>query len=53
MRFDDSLYDLLGDRLEALTVEREFFPDPTTYGERQTTSMRLPGALIDGLTLTL
>jgi predicted Zn-dependent protease len=53
MRFDDSLYDLLGDRLEALTAEREFFPDPTTYGERQTTSMRLPGALIDGLTLTL
>jgi predicted Zn-dependent protease len=53
MRFDDSLYDLLGDRLEALTCAREFFPDPTTYGERQTTSVRLPGALIDGLTLTL
>lgn len=53
MRFDDSLYDLLGERLEALSVEREFFPDPTTYGERQTTSMRLPGALVNGLTLTL
>jgi predicted Zn-dependent protease len=53
MRFDDSLYDLLGERLEALTTEREFFPEPTTYGERQTSSMRLPGALVDGLTLTL
>ncbi|MCS6899658.1 MAG: TldD/PmbA family protein [Myxococcales bacterium] len=53
MRFDDSLYDLFGKRLEALTVEREFFPEPTTYGERQTASVRLPGALIDGLTLTL
>ena len=53
MRFDDSIYDLLGGALEALTTEREFFPDPTTYGERQTGSMRLPGALIGGLTLTL
>lgn len=53
MRFDDSIYDLLGPRLEALTSERELLPDATSYGERQTTSMRLPGALLSGLTLTL
>ena len=53
MRFDDSLFDLLGGQLEALTVEREFLPDTSTYGERQTSSMRLPGALLGALTLTL
>ena len=53
MRFDDSLFDLLGSQLEALTVEREFLPDTSTYGERQTSSLRLPGALVGALTLTL
>ncbi|RYE95128.1 MAG: TldE/PmbA family protein [Myxococcales bacterium] len=53
MRFDDSLFDLLGGHLEALTQERDFLPDASTYGERQTSSVRLPGALVSGLTLTL
>lgn len=53
MRFDDSIYDLFGDRLEALSSDREFFPDSTTYGERQTTSMRLPGALVSRFDFTL
>ena len=43
----------LGSQLEALTVEREFLPDTSTYGERQTSSLRLPGALVGALTLTL
>ena len=53
MRFDDSLFDLLGGHLEALTVERDFLPDTSTYGERQTASVRVPGALVSALTLTL
>jgi predicted Zn-dependent protease len=53
MRFDDSLFSLLGTSLEALTSEREFFINPSTYKERAVDSMRLPGALLSELTLTL
>ncbi|MFN2646585.1 MAG: TldD/PmbA family protein [Burkholderiales bacterium] len=53
MRFDESIYRLLGDALIDLTREREMLPDPSTYGERQTTSARLPGALVSALRFTL
>lgn len=53
MRFDDSLLALLGDRLEALTTETAFLPSTSTYGWRSTSSARLPGALVSGLTFTL
>jgi len=53
MRFDDTLYHLLGGGLIALTREREEILDPETYGGRSTRSARLPGALVDGLTFTL
>lgn len=53
MRFDDSLYRILGENLLALTREREFLLDPSTYGERSTASARLPGALLSGLRFTL
>ncbi len=53
MRFDDSLYHLLGDRLEGLTRERELLLSADTYGGRGNESCLLPGALVDGLTLTL
>jgi len=53
MRFDDSVYSLLGTQLEALTQERELLLSPSTYGQRQTASTHLPGALISRLTLTL
>ncbi|NBA96672.1 TldD/PmbA family protein [Pseudomonas sp. R5(2019)] len=53
MRFDDSVYSLLGTQLEALTVERELILSTSTYGERQTSSTHLPGALLSRLTLTL
>lgn len=53
MRFDDSLYRILGDQLESLTREREWLFDGGTYGERSTDSYRLPGALLRELTLTL
>jgi predicted Zn-dependent protease len=53
MRFDDSLYHLLGDRLEGLTRERELLLSADTYGGRGSESCLLPGALVDGLTLTL
>ena len=53
MRFDDSVYSLLGTQLEALTHERELLLSASTYSQRQTASSHLPGALISRLTLTL
>ena len=53
MRFDDSVYSLLGSQLEALTVDRELLLSASTYDQRQTASNLLPGALIKKLTLTL
>ncbi|WP_449430881.1 TldD/PmbA family protein [Pseudomonas putida] len=53
MRFDDSLYSLLGSQLEDLTCEREMILSSSTYGQRSTGSSHLPGALVKGLTLTL
>ncbi|GLR12735.1 Zn-dependent protease [Chitinimonas prasina] len=53
MRFDDSLYRLLGSELEALTVERELLADPGSYGARSSASARLPGALVRAVNLVL
>ncbi len=46
MRFDDSLFDLLGDKLVALTNEAEMLIDNDTYEQRGDHCARLPGALI-------
>jgi predicted Zn-dependent protease len=53
MRFDDTLYRMLGDNLEALTSETEFLLDSDTYGERGLRSSRLPGALVSEVAFTL
>jgi predicted Zn-dependent protease len=53
MRFDETVYRMLGENLVALTAEREMLLDPLTYGARSTRSARLPGALVDDFTLTL
>jgi len=53
MRFDDSLYHLLGDRLEGLTQERELLLSAETYDGRSTDSALLPGALVSGIDLAL
>src|SRR5476649_822626 len=53
MRFDDSVYSLLGSQLEALTQERELLLSASTYSQRATASAVLPGALVSRLTLTL
>ncbi len=53
MRFDDSLYRLLGDRLEALTRERDLVLSAETYDGRSSDSALLPGALVSGIDLTL
>jgi len=53
MRFDDSLYRMLGSELLALTREREWIQSRSTYGQRSVESTRVPGALLSSLTLTL
>jgi len=53
MRFDDSVYDLLGTNLLGLTRERELILDAGTYGGRSNRSIELPGVLVGELRLTL
>ena len=53
MRFDDSVYDLLGTSLLGLTEDRELILDSGTYGQRSNRSIELPGILVKALRLTL
>ena len=53
MRFDETIYRILGENLIDLTEHREFLPDNDTYFARSTDSMNLPGALIDNFRFTL
>jgi len=53
MRFDDTIFRILGTNLEALTAERSLLLDPGTYGGRNLESARLPGALLSALRFTL
>jgi predicted Zn-dependent protease len=53
LRFDETLYHLLGDRLLGLTAERELLLNPGSYGARSTCSARLPGALVEEMNFTL
>lgn len=53
MRFDDTIYRLLGSNLVALTGERDWLVDPHSYERRSIEGARLPGALIDDFRLTL
>jgi predicted Zn-dependent protease len=53
MRFDESIYRILGDNLIDLTAERELILDADSYHQRSTDSGRLPGALVEAFTFTL
>ncbi|HTD02647.1 TldD/PmbA family protein [Undibacterium sp.] len=53
MRFDDSLFRILGDNLLALTQETEVIMDDRSYGERHTGGAILPGALVKEMTFVL
>ena len=47
LRFDDTLYRMLGEKLVELTRSRELLLSTSTYDERSTSSSRLPGALLE------
>jgi predicted Zn-dependent protease len=53
MRFDESLYRMLGEHLLGLTNERDFILSTSTYHQRSTASSRVPGALVDDFHFTL
>ncbi len=53
MRFDETVYHILGEQLLALTTEREFIVETDTYEVRSMKSIRLPGAMVNEFTLTL
>lgn len=53
MRFDESIYHIFGDKLIALTTEREHIVNTSCYNNRSQASSRLPGALVDDFRLTL
>ena len=53
MRFDDSIYRMLGESLEELTTGATAIPDTDSYEGRRSGSITAPGALLSGLELTL
>jgi predicted Zn-dependent protease len=53
MRFDETIYRLLGENLLGLTRERDFLLDNDTYGQRSTNCAWLPGALVKDVRFTL
>ncbi|HUW69501.1 MAG TPA: metallopeptidase TldD-related protein [bacterium] len=53
MRWDESLYNMLGAKLEAVTRERHLLVESMTYDHRQVGGNLLPGILVDGLSFTL
>ena len=53
MRFDDTVYRMLGANLAGLTSTCNLLLSSDTYEARSTRSMRLPGAVIDDFRMTL
>jgi predicted Zn-dependent protease len=53
MRFDETIYHMLGEHLSGLTAERDLILDTGTYHQRSTHSGRIPGALIEDFMFTL
>lgn len=53
MRFDDSLYALFGERLQALGAEAPLLLSAQTYGGRSLESAQLPGILVSGMDFAL
>jgi len=53
MRFDETIYHVLGENLVGLTAERDFILDADTYFRRATSSGRMPGAVVNAFAFTL
>ena len=53
MRFDETIFNVLGDNLLALTQEQEMIIDSDTYEQRSVNSALMSGALVKDFTFTL
>jgi predicted Zn-dependent protease len=53
LRFDDSVYRVLGDNLESITSSGEFIPSTDTYGQRSLGGIFAPGLLVKNFIFTL
>ena len=53
MRFDETVYNILGDKLIGLTDNQQLLMDSSTYEERSTYNSTIPGALVDSFKMTL
>jgi predicted Zn-dependent protease len=53
MRFDESILRMLGENLVGLTKDRDFLISASTYYQRGTRSVHLPGVMMDDFTFTL
>jgi predicted Zn-dependent protease len=53
MRFDDSVYNILGNNMIGLSEDRDMILDSSTYGQRSNHSINLPGVLVKDFRLTL
>ena len=53
LRFDESLYRFLGDKLVSLTDSQLFVPEVSTYGHRSLGGIRAPGLIAEEFTYTL
>jgi predicted Zn-dependent protease len=53
MRFDDSIYRIFGENLDAITSAREMIIDNSTYEEMSTASAHVPGIIVNNVRFTL
>ena len=53
MRFDETVYNVFGDKLVGLTDKSQLLMDSGTYEERSTYSSTIPGAIVEDFKMTL
>lgn len=53
LRFDESIFELLGSSVEEFTNFDEYIPETMTYGYRQMGGVRTPGMLLSKMNFTL
>ena len=53
MRFDETVYNIFGDKLIGLTNNKQLLIDSSTYEERSTHSSTIPGAIVEDFKMTL
>ena len=53
MRFDDTIYNFFGDKLESVTSKSRLNPSVGTYGGRNLGGVHCPGIILKSFELTL